>query len=67
MKNFLTTASFFGLALAILSSTVLIGKASASVVDSLSVIASENQSIDENLDLSHHDCYYDTYGNLHCW
>ena len=67
MKLFLTTSTLFGILFTGLFSAALISKASAAAADSLQQSVLTENSIEDEQIIAHHDCYYDTYGNLHCW
>ncbi|MEM9135955.1 MAG: hypothetical protein AAGB01_01205 [Cyanobacteria bacterium P01_F01_bin.42] len=67
MKRLITTTALLSLFTTSVLSASLISKANAANTDSLPESVSLENSIEDQQITRYGDCYYDTYGNLHCW
>ena len=67
MTRFISTFTLFTLFTGSVISQSFISKANASEANhSNDLVTLENQIQDQST-IQYGDCYYDTYGNLHCW
>ncbi|MEM9137461.1 MAG: hypothetical protein AAGB01_08955, partial [Cyanobacteria bacterium P01_F01_bin.42] len=64
MKRLITTIALLGL---FTTSATLISKAHAAEANSTTDSVLLENSLEEQQTLRYGDCYFDTYGNLHCW
>ncbi|MEM9137528.1 MAG: hypothetical protein AAGB01_09310 [Cyanobacteria bacterium P01_F01_bin.42] len=67
MKHLITTTALLGLCTANVFSSSLVSKANAADIDSRIDSVLLDNSLEEQQTMQYADCYYDTYGNLHCW
>ncbi|MEM9135956.1 MAG: hypothetical protein AAGB01_01210 [Cyanobacteria bacterium P01_F01_bin.42] len=66
MKTTVKASILFSILFTSLMSTALVSRANAAA-NSPEQSGLTRDSIEDSRFISHHDCYVDTYGNLHCW
>ena len=67
MKGLITSTALLSVFATSVFSASLTPKANAADIDSLSESVLVDSALDDQPITQYGDCYYDTYGNLHCW